>query len=139
MSKEVLKHRKLSFGRSDEEFLRSLNQIPVSSEDLMRAAVSDQPRSSEAAVIKVFEQHRDDPDKVRAIVFRLQALATVLEKRGLPGWSTEPVAVDRPVFTQEEVFAAAASEPLMLSGKELVFEYESFLTKVLELAELEDQ
>jgi hypothetical protein len=80
--------------------------------------------------------HQGDQEKVSAIMFRMEALAKLIQGEGIPGW-TESEAPDGSVLTQESVFAAAAVHPLIEKDGDVEFDRESFLLRVLELAEVD--
>lgn len=130
---------KIAFSR---EFLQSVNRIRVTKEDMLAVAKAREDEeidhSLESTLHEVHEQHPDDQEKVQAIMFRMEALGRIVDERGLPGWASPPRS-DGMVTLQEPVLAAAATVPLVLEGMELVFDYDRFLGKILDLADLEVQ
>ena len=65
----------------------------------------------------------------------MEALARLLVDEDAPEWALR--LPNGFVLAQEPIFAAAAVERLVLSGKEVTFNKETFLQRALELAELD--
>ena len=82
------------------------------------------------AMIRLFP---GDPDKGLAIEYRLVAMSRMLEAGVLPGWAL-PRAPDGSMLVAESVWAATATEPLILGEHEARFDQASFLGRVLSLA-----
>lgn len=97
---------------------------------------SHEDRDMEGHALAAVRLYSHDPSKVKAIMFRLEALANLLVDEGAPGWTLS--LSNGAVLTQEPVFAAAAVQPSIEQGGNVVFDRESFLDKVLELAELDE-
>ena|SRR5258708_7372660 len=76
------------------------------------------------------------PLRPKQFIFRMEALARLLEEHVVPGW-TLPKTEDGAIPTQKEVFSAAAVEPLTKIRDDIGFEYEPFLRRVLAEAEAE--
>jgi hypothetical protein len=119
------------------------NTVRVSAKDLMAIAkdleaIRDRdPEAdlSEAALHMAARRSKRNPRKANALYSRLIALTRVVV-RGAPGW-TLPKLADGTIPTRDVVFAAAARQPLVLSGKNYEFDRDGLLTRVLELAESE--
>jgi hypothetical protein len=80
---------------------------------------------------------KGDFKKASAVFFKMRALSLLLEsEEGIPGW-TLPRLPDGGIPSEEAVFVAAATQPLIEVESDLVFEREAFMARVLELAELE--
>lgn len=79
---------------------------------------------------------KGQPDKAHAIHTRMEAMSLLLEEGALPGWTKAPSS-DGAIQTAEAVFAAAASEPLVMKGKHAAFDRESFARAVLREADME--
>jgi hypothetical protein len=75
------------------------------------------------------------PEKAKAIIFRLQALATMIEKDELGDWILGYGTSIMPSVVQKALVSAAANHPLSIINGDVSFEKESFLRSVLELAE----
>ena len=121
--------------------LDSVNNIVVSFEDLWAIAADMESadagdRNLEALMFMIARRFKNEPQKAGAVLLRMQALVRLLVNEGVPGW-TLPKQPDGAIPTQEWVFAAAAVQPLIEVGKDVAFERDAFLKKVLELAETE--
>jgi len=138
---KVEKKKRKQREREDQEFLIKLNKITVSTEDMTRvveevAKLDPEDRNFEGHSF-VIVRYAQDGKKATAIMERLRALARLLQEEGvLQGW-TLPPQQDGMTLTQQEVFAAAAIQPLVMRDGDVAFEREPFLQKVLEIAEPE--
>ena len=74
-----------------------------------------------------------EPDKARAVEYRLIAMTKLLESGVLPHWVL-PKAADGSVQIAEPVWATAATAPLLF-GEDPYFDPQSFTKRVLALAE----
>jgi hypothetical protein len=132
--------RKEPWDYETKGMMRQVNATPVSQEELLsviREVRESGPESRDMtghALIAV-RLYSDDPDKVKAIMFRLEALARLLSEQEAPGWTLS--IPNGAVLIQEPVFASAAVQPLVEQDGEVAFEREAFLEKVLDLADLE--
>lgn len=116
-----------------KNLLDRLNSTPVTKKDIVQ--VNEQAellhqRGKPAASVgfaTIARLYNGDFEKSAAVYFRIQALACLLVKEGLPGW-TLPA-------TEDAVFSAAAAEPLTEIDGDIAFDPESFSDKILELAE----
>lgn len=124
-----------------KRMMARVNDTPVSKDELL-SVVQEVGQSDPgghdmtAHAIAAIRLNPGDPGKVKAIIFRLEALARLLAGEGAPGWTLS--LPGGAVLTQEPVFAAAAVQPLVEQAGEVTFDREAFLEKVLELAELEE-
>jgi len=121
--------------------LDSVNDIAVSFEDLWLIAADTENLDAEDRNLETFmfiiaQRFNKEPQKAGAVLLRIKALVRLLINEGVPGW-TLPKQPDGGTPTREWVFAAAAVQPLIEVGKDVAFERETFLKKVLELAETE--
>jgi hypothetical protein len=113
-------------------YIRRLNTVPVTPDDLFRL-VEEAARQRKSIgsfdgmllAIQMFEG-----DKVQAVYFRLQALALVLERQQVPGYALRGTDEDE-LLARRELIAAAATEPLIAAGNDLIFEPTSFLRTTL--------
>ena len=118
------------------------NAVTVSGQELLRVNeetenLPAEDRSVEAGMFKIARLYRGDFRKAIAVFFRMTALANLLQTdEGIPGW-TLPQLPDGSIPTEKTVFAAAAIQPLIEVNGEVAFERDTFMTRVLELAELE--
>ena len=119
-----------------------VNAVEVTAEEL-REVVADSAQlhreepqgvGMEALMILVVRRHHANSKKAFAICSRRRALAFLIGEQGMLGWML-PAFADGSVLTQAAVFDAAACQPLVEYGNELVFERATFLERVLELAE----
>ena len=79
---------------------------------------------------------KDKMDEKQAIYFRLIAFKMLIDEEEFPDdciWKTE----DESVMIAEPVFVAAATQPLVVRGNNLVFEQTSFFNKVRELIDID--
>lgn len=125
---------------SDMKMLDELNAIRLTQKDVLRVvkrAAKEHVKGGDntdlaiCTSVIVFEKH---PEKGKAVYFRLQALARLMKQDSLKGWTITGAEEDG-TFANGAVFAAAAEQPLMLVDGDVSFERESFLKRVLELAE----
>jgi hypothetical protein len=126
---------------ASRDMLAEANTTPVTKDDLLR--IVDEAESS-------FPDARDlmayaiaarsfirDPDKMEAVMLRLKALSRFVSNEGAPGWTVS--LPDGVVLTPEPVFAAAAAvQPLIEVSDDVGFDRETFLARVLEIAELKE-
>jgi hypothetical protein len=126
---------------STRRMIAECNSVPILSEDLTRVVEevdtsSPETRDMVGHAITAVRLFNGDPDRVQAIMFRLEALVNLLlQEESVTAWTiTLP---DGSVLTSEPIFGAAATQPLIESKGEVAFDRESFLAKVLELAEVD--
>jgi hypothetical protein len=125
--------------KASVEFVDSLNTVRLKEEEIVEAISStlesadsgDCCLRSLTTPIRLFPTA---PHKARAVIFRLQALARMMEKNELRDWMEPGCATLTPVG-QKAVIAAVTCHPLSLINGDIVFEKESFLQKILESAE----
>lgn len=82
-------------------------------------------------IVRLF---KGEPDKALAIEKRLMAMSALVASGSLPHWSL-PEAADGSIYISEPVWRATAAEPLLLTERDAYFEPNSFLERVLSLAE----
>lgn len=117
--------------RSQQQFLRRLNQGQISGPRLRRFAEEFQSlpkaeRDFEGKAIAAIRVLSGDSDNAMlSAVFRMEALA-VLVKEGVPGWASE-VDSDGAVKLHPALLEAAGRAPLQWSGDEVRFSRTSFL------------
>ena len=128
--------------QSSQSIAERVNSVAVTTEELREVAADSaqlhrqepQGVDTEALMILVVKRYHANSKKAFAIFSRMRALALLIGGEDVTGW-TLPALADGAVPTAAAVFCAAAVEPLIERGEELVFERATFLERVLELAE----
>lgn len=135
------KRKKAKIERENREFLAELNEVQVSGEDL--AQVSEQSanlppeqKNFMGGSLLVIRYTNGNALKATVIQHRLSALAGLLGEEGIQGW-TLPKQPDGTTMAREELFAAAATLPLIEKDGKTIFDREKFLEKALEISEPE--
>jgi hypothetical protein len=134
----------LSLETSDQKLLREINSTKITTEDIIKVVKHLQTmptgeRGFEGTAIATIMLFPRKHAKGQAITFRLGALAHLVTSLPLPGWVVEQADRDGPFWTSAPVFAAAASQPLMLSDGQLRFDPQTFKDAVIALAELSEE
>jgi hypothetical protein len=127
---------------SDLNLLNNLNAVRLKEEELSRVLTATKKSLEEGkgnemtgvmTTIRLFDK---SPDKAKAIIFRLQALASMIEKDELQDWVMGIGSdVTVPALAQKALIRAATDHPLSMIDGDISFEKDSFLRRVLELAE----
>ena len=125
----------------DEATMRAaaeVNSVRVTLEDLLFASeqihkLPAEDRDWEGRLHLLARLYKGHPDKGLAIKYRLEALANLIASGALPHWVL-PNAPDGSVQIAEPVFVAAATQPLLFTGRGAYFEERDFVSRVLELA-----
>jgi hypothetical protein len=125
--------------KASAEFVDSLNTVQLREEEIVKAIQSalDSADSGECylrsltSLIRLFPTA---PHKARAVFFRLQALAIMMEKNELKNWM-QPGSAAFTAVGQRAVIAAITYHPLSLDNGDITFQKESFLQTILESAE----
>ena len=81
---------------------------------------------------KLYEQV---PEKAKAILCRLEALSMMITNDDLENWLVNDGTNVMPAASRRALISAAAEHPLSVIEGKVVFEKESFLRRVLGLAE----
>lgn len=119
-----------------------LNSVVVTVEELTEVLnESDKRHETDIAekgdgIYLVVSMFADQPERAKAIYFRMEALAKIIEKKDAPGW-TMSSHKSGAVLTKRELIAAAAIYPLSEIEGDIAFEIHGFLSKALEFAEVE--
>jgi hypothetical protein len=128
--------------KATAEFVDSLNTARLKEEEIVEAisAVLDSDNSGECYLRSLTTPIRlfpTAPNKARAVIFRLQALALMMERNELRNWMQLGSAEFTPTG-QKAVITAVTRHPLSLVNGEISFEKESFLKRILESAESQE-
>ena len=128
---------------SDTSFMRRMNAVCTSKDELMafNEAVNELDpvlRNFMGHAMVGAELHPSEVDKITALMCRMEALTRLIREDGAKGW-TQPERSDGTVIAQEEVFAAAAVEPLVDRNDRICFNKRTFVQRVLALAEVESE
>jgi len=125
---------------ADQILLRDLNAVRLKDEEVARvlAAAKMACRNGETGdtagimiAVRLFEKA---PDKAKAIIFRLQALARLIASLDFEDWVLGNGHFI-PAFAQESLISAAVDHPLSLVNGDISFEKKSFLQRAFELTE----
>jgi hypothetical protein len=81
--------------------------------------------------------YEEIPDKAEAILARLKALSAMIRNGELDSWLLGDTSGVPPAIANKAIVSAAAVHPLTVVDGDIVFEKESFLRMILELAEPE--
>ena len=123
---------------ADQILLRDLNAVRLKDEEVSRvlAAAKMACRNGETSdtagimiAVRLFEKA---PDKAKAIIFRLQALAKLIASLDFEDWVLGNGHFV-PAFAQESLISAAVDHPLSMVDGDISFEKEPFLQRAFEL------
>ena len=126
---------------SDLKLLSDLNSATRKEQELSRVltAAKEACENGETCdmtgimiTVRLFDRA---PDKAKAIIFRLQALASLISNAELEDWVFGNGTSVVPAFAQQALIAAAADHPLAIVDGHISFEKKSFLRRAFELAE----
>ncbi len=121
------------------DFVSYLNAVNLEEDDVVEAirVAIDAYDSGEChlmtGVITTMQLFVTAPHKARAVIFRLQALAIMMENDQLKGW-LQPDGIGIVPAAQKALISAVTNHPLSLIDGDISFEKESFLRRVLESA-----
>jgi hypothetical protein len=125
----------------DSNSLSDLNAVRLREEELSEALAAARKAQEEGetnrwtGIMTTVRLFNNSPEKAKAIIFRLQALATMIEKDELGVWTHGYGISITPEIALTALVSAAADHPLSIIDGYVSFEKESFLRRVLELAE----
>lgn len=127
---------------NNSTIIKRLNSVLVTPEEL--SAVLDEADKLHDAgededgggIYLVSRMFRGQPDRAQAIYFRMVALSKTIKDEGARGWTMESNK-EGAVLTKQELIEAAATFPLSETDEDIGFEINGFLSKALELAEIE--
>ncbi|NLT66125.1 MAG: hypothetical protein GXX84_05930 [Acidobacteria bacterium] len=126
---------------SELSLLSELNGVVLEEGELARVLAAAKQASYEGeaddmtGIMTTVQLYDNDPDKAKAIIFRLQALARVIAESDLDDWILGDRTGVIPAFTIGALLSAAADHPLCLEKGEVSFERQSFLSRALERAQ----
>ena len=128
---------------SDLDSINDLNAVVLKEEELFEVIDAYRRtrgiglRRAMKSVISEKKVYEETPDKAEAILFRLQALSMMMENNELSHWVLDEGTSVMPAIANRALVSAAAEHPLSLIDGDIAFEKESFLRRILELAEPE--
>ncbi len=127
----------------DQGLVNELNAVALDKEELFKF-INDYDRIREigicskvSGIMAEKKLHKETPDKAKAILVRLQSLSAMIEKDDLKNWLLTNEARVKPTIANMALISAAASHPLSIINGGITFAKESFLQRILELAEPE--
>lgn len=125
---------------TSERFAERINKIPINKSEFLEVikarADLGNVEFGMANYVPILSDvfSEDRVDEAQATFFRLMALMELINEEEFPEdwvWKTE----DENLMVSEPVFVAAATQPLVVRGNNLVFERTSFFNKVKELVD----
>jgi hypothetical protein len=125
----------------EPDFLNNLNAVRLKEEELSKVLAAAREAQESGAtnnwtgIMTTIRLFNNSPEKAKAIIFRLQALAEMIKKNELGNWILGYGTSIKPAIAQKALVSAAANHPLSIINGDVSFEKESFLRSVLELAE----
>ena len=130
-------------GELDQSLVNELNAVALEKEELFKF-INDYDRIREIGICsqisgKMVEKklYKETPDKAKAILIRLQSLSAMIEKDDLKNWFLTNETGVKPTIANMALISAAANHPLSIINGDIAFEKDSFLRRILELAEPE--
>jgi hypothetical protein len=126
--------------KASADFVSCLNAVQLGEEEIVEAirTAIDACDSGEcylrSSVMTTLQLFPTAPHKAKAIIFRLKALAIMMENNELKSWMQADGITIAPA-AQRALIAAVAYHPLSLIDGDIAFEKESFLQRILESAE----
>ena len=128
---------------SDLNSINALNTVVLKEDELFKV-IDDYKRFRDlgicpqmTGVISEIKVCEETPEKAKAILLRLQALSEIIEDDVLRDWILADGISVMPTIAHKALVSAAAEHPLSIINGDITFEKESFLRKILELAEPE--
>jgi len=129
----------MSKPREQDAIITLINSNPLTRDEMVAylkevETIPHEDRCFETHAIAGFTVFQDEPDKTTSIMFRMEAIARMIERGLLPGWSEPPDSSDGPWSVREALFAAVGVTPVLLNkdGK-VVFNKDSLLKAVFQL------
>ena len=125
----------------ESNFLRDLNSVRVKEEDLSKVLAAARRAQEESetndwtGILTTIRLFDNSPEQAKAIILRLQALATMIANDELGDWIHGYGTSIMPAISLKALVSAAADHPLSIINGDVLFEKESFLRRILEFAE----
>jgi hypothetical protein len=121
----------------DARVLKRINENAPTREQMVAyvkacGALEPERRNFEVHVITWAQLFPDNMAQGESAVFRMEALARMASEDPLPGW-TEPMG-DGGLLTHEAIFAAAATEPVIMKDGEVTFDREALIRRAFQFA-----
>lgn len=128
---------------ADDLDVNCLNEIVLNEEELLQV-INDYGKARDMGLcpeatgrIAESRVYQENPDKAEAIMVRLHALSRMIENEDLNNWLIAEGLCVMPSIANQAVVSAAAVHPLCVIDGGISFEKESFLRRILEMAETE--
>ena len=123
------------------KMLRDINSTKLTGLQLMEFAtgvhdLKPKDRGFEGRVIVAIQLFEGDSDKVMSAMFRMEALARIISRGRLEGW-TKPADEKGMSLTKPVLFDAAGQVPLRIIKNRFEFSRATLLKKAFQLAKLE--
>jgi len=125
----------------DSNLLSDLNAVRVKEEDLSKVLAAARKAQQEGetndwtGILTTIRLFDNSPQQAKAIIFRLQALETMIANDELGDWILGYGTRIMPTIALKAMVSAAADHPLSIINGNVLFEKESFLRRILEFAE----
>jgi hypothetical protein len=127
----------------DQNLVNDLNAVVLKEEELFKV-INDANRAHEIGICPIMtgriaekKLYEETPDKAKAILIRLQALSAIIKNDELKNWLLADAIRVVPTIAHRALVSAAADHPLSIINGDIAFDKESFLRRILELAEPE--
>jgi hypothetical protein len=130
-------------GASDLKAIDDLNAIVLNEEEMFKV-LYDASRTYQRGMcshligwLTAKKIYDEIPEKAKAILARLDALSVMVASNELDSWLPSDEIKVMPAIAHKALVTAAAVHPLSIINGDITFEKESFLRKILEIAESE--
>ncbi len=124
---------------ASDKFLSRINNTPIEPDELFEALKRRQERPDldvgiESNIPILLEQFgKGSFEKISAVLFRIWALMSLIERQQLPAEWVEKID-EGSINVFEPILVAASTEPLIVKGNDLEFEVSDFVRRVKEIA-----
>ena len=125
----------------DLKVIRRINKTPLSKKEMVgflkeADKIPKKDRCFETHAIAAMRVFEGNPDKAMSVMFRMEALARLLNTGMIPGW-TEAGRKKGATSVRENIFAAAGQTPVHAVDGRVGFKRAELLKKVFELGRQE--
>jgi hypothetical protein len=126
------------------DFLDGLNAVKLREEEVrgvINATIEAYARGEShklTGILATMQFFNNTPDRAKAIIFRLQALEAMIHNNELKNWIRTDGTRVAPIIVQKALVSATAEHPLSIINDDILFEKESFIRRVLEVAQPEN-